>query len=140
MGVRPRFAIVGVSEMSVALAGSCQVTLAKIVAAAGIWLSTQRAIAGSVAPIKMVGGSRQTAQITARHITPAEASSTSQARARPGELSGEGDVTVQMSPKKVWRRLTDPESLRTIIRTVTENLKVPDQVQWAVDVDPLDLL
>jgi primosomal protein N' (replication factor Y) len=34
----------------------------------------------------------------------------------------------------------DGEALRQLVRTVSGQLKPPDQVQWIVDVDPLDML
>ena len=42
-------------------------------------------------------------------------SSSQQVKIQPGELSGEGEVTVPKPPPEVWRYLTDPESLRRII-------------------------
>jgi hypothetical protein len=34
----------------------------------------------------------------------------------------------------------DSVGLKTAIRVATEGLRPPDEVQWIVDVDPLDML
>ena len=44
-----------------------------------------------------------------------EDESASRTDARPGELSGEGEVLLPMRPREAWRRLTDPDSLRAMI-------------------------
>ena len=35
---------------------------------------------------------------------------------------------------------SDIELLRNVIRRATQDLEVPDDMQWTADVDPLDML
>ena len=63
-----------------------------------------------------------------------ETPASTQTKARPGELSGEGEVTVPMPPKQVWRRLTNPHSLQAIIPGCRKVTKEGDS-RYRADVE-----